>query len=273
MPNAKHFSQDRLAVVSLAFLIFIGVLLFLSPWITPYSSLEQNSGAMLQTPSAEHWMGTDALGRDLFSRILSGAQISLTLGIFSSLVALFFGIVIGCLAGLSRKWVDTFLMRGVDLFYVLPSPLLAILLTLLLGRGFLGLFIALTLTAWMTQARLVRAQVLQARKLTYVEAARALGVGPYRLVTKHILPNIAGPLIASLTLQIPTNMMHESFLSFIGVGLQPPLSSWGTLANEGFRAMRSYPHLILYPSLALFLTLLAFQFIGEGVRRWLDPLR
>jgi len=235
--------------------------------------IEQNPLELLQSPSWAHWMGTDALGRDLFKRIIEGAQITFALGILSSFFAVLLGMLVGCVSALSRKWVDTLLMRAVDLFYVLPSPLVAILLTLVLGRGFLGIFIALTLTTWMTQARLVRAQIIQVRNQPFIEAAQAIGVGPFRLVWRHILPNIAGPLVAALTLQIPANLMHESFLSFIGVGLQPPLSSWGTLANEGFRAMQSYPHLILFPSLALFLTLLTFQSLGDQLRERLDPKR
>ncbi|MGZ3696635.1 MAG: ABC transporter permease, partial [Bdellovibrionota bacterium] len=178
---------------------------------------------------------------------------------------------LGGLAGYYGGWVDAVVMRVVDLFYIFPSLLLAILLMLLLGRGVTGIFLAIGITAWVTQARLVRAQILQAREFAYVESARALGVKNTRIILRHILPNLWGPIIVSLTMQIPTNIMAESFLSFIGLGLQPPFSSWGTLANEGFRAMKSFPHLIIYPGGVLFITMLAFNYLGDGLRDALDP--
>jgi oligopeptide transport system permease protein len=159
----------------------------------------------------------------------------------------------------------------VDLFYIFPSILLAILLMVVLGRGFVGILLALGMTAWVTQARLVRGQVLQAKEMSYVEAARALGVRRPAIILRHILPNLWGPIIVSLSFQIPTNIMAESFLSFIGLGLQPPFSSWGTLASEGFRAMKSYPHLIIFPGTVLFVTMLAFNYLGDGLRDALDP--
>ena len=271
MQKDPKLFRNPVVTFSFIFLLILALLAILAPLVTPYTYYEQSATQALQGPSSLHWMGTDTLGRDLFSRILFGARISLALGICTSVLALFFGLLVGCLSGFKGGWIDTLLMRLVDLFYIFPAPLMAILFTLILGREFFGICAALTLTSWMTQARLVRAQVLQAREQSYVEAARALGVSPFRILTRHILPNIAGPLIASLTLQIPTNMMHESFLSFIGLGLQPPLSSWGTLAQEGFRAMQSYPHLTLFPSIILFTTLLAFQSVGNGVWEMIDP--
>jgi oligopeptide transport system permease protein len=242
-----------------------------APWITRYSYETQNIEQKLQTPSAEHWMGTDNLGRDTYSRILYGARMSLAVGVLTALFALTLGTLTGALAGYRGGWVDHLLMRGVDLITIFPSLLLAILLTVYFGRGFTGILLALGITAWVTQARLVRNQVLQAKEMSYVESARALGVNSCAVVFKHILPNLWGPIIVSLTFQIPTNIMAESFLSFLGLGLQPPYSSWGTLANEGFRAMRSYPHLIIFPGTVLFVTMLAFNYVGDGLRDVLDP--
>lgn len=162
-------------------------------------------------------------------------------------------------------------MRIVDIFYIFPSLLVAILLTAFLGRGFFGILFALALTSWVTHARLVRNLTLQAKEMLYVEGARALGANGTRIIFRHILPNILSAMIVSLTFQIPTNIMSESFLAFIGLGLEPPYSSWGTLANEGFRAMKSYPHLILFPGVVLFITLLAFNVLGDGIRDMLDP--
>lgn len=262
---------SRLATLSLIFILLIGILAIFAPYLTHYSYEEQNISQKLETPSLEHWMGTDILGRDLYSRVIYGARMSLSVGIFTALFALIFGTATGAWSGYRGGWTDQILMRMVDIFYMFPSLLLAILLSLLFGRGFLGIFLAISSTAWVTQARLVRAQVLQAREMPYVEAARALGQGGFRIVVRHILPNLLGPIVVSLTMQIPANIMAESFLSFIGLGLQPPYSSWGTLASDGFRAMRSYPHLIIFPGTILFLTLLALNYLGDGLRDWLDP--
>ncbi|MCM2276492.1 MAG: ABC transporter permease [Oligoflexia bacterium] len=265
------FARNRLALLSLAFILLIGALAVLAPWVTRYSYEAQDIAQRLQPPSWEHWLGTDTLGRDLYSRIVYGARMSLAVGISTALFALVLGTATGAVAGYYGGWLDRVLMRLVDIFYIFPSLLLAILLMLLLGRGFLGILLAIGMTAWVTQARLVRAQVLQARELSYVEAARAIGVSSLAVIGRHILPNIWGPIVVSLTVQIPANIMAESFLSFIGLGLQPPFSSWGTLAAEGFRAMKSFPHLIIFPGGVLFVTMLAFNYLGDGLRDWLDP--
>jgi oligopeptide transport system permease protein len=196
---------------------------------------------------------------------------SLAVGILTALLSLTVGTLVGAIAGFRGGKIDSFLMRVVDVFYIFPSLLVAILLTVFLGRGFFGILLALALTSWVTHARLVRNLVLQGKEMLYVEGARAMGTGDYRILFRHILPNIFGPMIVSLTFQITTNIMSESFLSFIGLGLEPPYSSWGTLANEGFRAMKSYPHLILFPGVVLFITLIAFNALGDGVRDVLDP--
>lgn len=267
----KRFFRHRVAVISLAFLLLISFLALFAPWIAPYSFDEQNMLARLQTPSAEHWMGTDLFGRDLYSRIIYGARLSLAVGVLTALFALILGTITGALAGYFGGWIDHMLMRLVEVFYIFPSILLAILLMLMFGQGLLGIVLALGLVAWVNQARLVRGQVLQAREMNYVEAARAMGVKTPWVIARHILPNLWGPIIVSLTFQIPSNIMAESFLSFIGLGLQPPYSSWGTLASEGFNAMRARPHLIIFPGFILFFTMLAFNYLGDGLRDVLDP--
>ncbi|MBY0471308.1 ABC transporter permease [bacterium] len=267
----KLFSKHPLAACCLVYLLFISLMAIFAPWVTPYSYETQIIADKLQGPSWKHWMGTDTLGRDVYSRIVYGAQMSLAVGVLTSLFALALGTVTGAVAGYKGGWVDQLLMRVVDLFYTFPSILLAILITIVLGRGAPGILLALGLTAWVTQARLVRGQVLQAKEMAYVESAKAMGVTDFSVVWKHILPNLWGPIIVSLTFQIPTNIMAESFLSFIGLGLQPPFSSWGTLANDGFRAMRAYPHLIIFPGTVLFISMLAFNYLGDGLRDLLDP--
>lgn len=263
--------KSKTALISLIFLIIISVMAILAPVVTQYSYEEQNISQRLEPPSTQHWMGTDTLGRDVYSRIVYGARMSLAVGVCTAVFALLIGTFTGAIAGYFGGWSDRLLMGVVDIFYIFPSILLAILLTLLFGRGFTGILVAISLTAWVTQARLVRGQVIQAREMTYVEAARAMGIGNLAIVARHILPNLWGPIIVSLTMQIPSNIMAESFLSFIGLGLQPPFSSWGTLANEGFRAMKSYPYLIIFPGTVLFVTMVAFNYLGDGLRDLLDP--
>jgi oligopeptide transport system permease protein len=257
--------KRRLAAISLVLLAIVSLMALAAPWVTKYSYEEQNISQKLEGPSAAHWMGTDNLGRDLYSRVIYGARISLAVGVFTALFALVVGTLSGAIAGYWGGWLDEFVMRVADLFYLFPSLLAAILLMLLLGRGFVGIFVALGMTAWVTQARLVRGQVLQAREMAYVEAARAMGLRSHAIIRRHILPNLWGPIIVSLTVQIPQAIMAESFLSFIGLGLQPPLSSWGTLAAEGFRAIHSFPHLLIFPGLVLFVTMLAFNYLGDAL--------
>lgn len=267
----KKFAKNRGAVLSLVFLSVVSIGAVFAPQLTTRSYETQNIDEKLQGPSKTFWMGTDSLGRDLYSRVLYGARMSLAVGVLTAFFSLTFGTFIGAWAGFKGGRTDDILMRIVDLFYIFPSLLIAILLTIFLGRGFFGILLALSLTSWVSHARLVRNLVLQAKELAYVESARSMGLRGLRIVVRHILPNIVGPMVVSLTFQIPTNIMSESFLSFIGLGLEPPYSSWGTLANEGFRGMRSYPYLILFPGSVLFVTLLAFNSLGDGFRDVLDP--
>lgn len=267
----RRLKRHRLAMVSLAFVLILGGLAFLAPWITRFTYFEQNSDAALQFPNATYWMGTDSLGRDLFSRLLFGARISLSVGVFTAIFSLIIGIIYGGIAGYVGGKIDSALMRFSDILNAMPSLLLTILLMLIVGRGPLGIFLALGLTGWIAEARLVRGQVLQAKQMLYVEAARSLGLSHFRILFQHIIPNILGPVIVSLTFGIPQNILSESFLSFVGLGLEPPFASWGTLANEGWRAYRTYPYLIFFPSIVLFLTILAFNFLGDGLRDALDP--
>lgn len=267
----NRFRKDPRFVGSAGLLLLLCLSALFAPFLAPHAYDAVGAGPNLTGPSADFWMGTDVLGRDLLSRILFGARVSLAVGLLTALFSLIVGTAAGAVAGYYGGKVDRILMSIVEAFMIFPMLLLSILLSLLVGRGFFGIFLSIGMTTWVSQARLVRALVLQARELPYVEAGRALGLTHRELLIRHILPNLLGPMIVSLTFQIPNNILTESFLSFVGLGLQPPYASWGTLANEGFRGIASYPHLMLFPGAALFLTMLGFHFLGDSLRDILDP--
>ncbi len=271
----RELWQNRPALWSLSFILIIGLSSFLAPLVSPYGAGGLDEAHILENPSLDHWMGTDGLGRDLFTRVLYGARVSLAVGIGTTLLALVIGTIVGLISGYSRPLLDNLLMRIVDIFYGLPDLLVFILLSLILGRNIVGLLISLGLVTWVRFARLIRGEVLQAREFVYVEGARAVGASHPRILLRHILPNIMGPIIVTLTFMIPAVILAESTLSFIGLGINDPYSnwgtSWGTLAQDGWRAMRTYPHVIFFPGLAIFLTILSFNFLGNTLRDILDP--
>jgi oligopeptide transport system permease protein len=246
-----------------------------APWFSSYAVGGFEEKRLLESPSSAHWMGTDGLGRDLLTRVLYGARVSITVGLGTALIALIIGTTYGLIAGFKGGNWDHAMMRIVDLFYGLPDMLIFILLSLLFGRNIGGLLVALGLVSWVRFARIARGQVLQAREFLFVESAYALGASRRRIVVRHILPNIIGPIIVTLTYSIPSAILAESTLSFIGIGINDPYSawgtSWGTLVQDGYRAMRSYPHVIAFPAAAIFLTILSLNILGNGLRDILDP--
>jgi oligopeptide transport system permease protein len=268
-------NYDPLLLLSLGFIIVVCVIALAAPYISPYTAGGLEEKQILQAPSGSHWMGTDALGRDLLTRTLYGARVSMTVGLGTALIALIIGTAYGLVSGFTGGNLDHFMMRIVDIFYGLPDMLIFILLSLLFGRNIGGLLVALGLVSWVRFARIARGQVLQAKEFLYVEGARAMGARKQRIVRRHILPNIIGPIIVTLTFSIPSAILAESTLSFIGIGINDPYSpwgtSWGTLAQDGWRAMRTYPHVIFFPAAAIFLTILAFNTLGNGLRDLLDP--
>ena len=270
-----HPNYDPLLLLSLGFIIVVCVIALAAPYISPYTAGGLEEKQILQAPSGSHWMGTDALGRDLLTRTLYGARVSMTVGLGTALIALIIGTAYGLVSGFTGGNLDNFMMRIVDIFYGLPDMLIFILLSLLFGRNIGGLLVALGLVSWVRFARIARGQVLQAKEFLYVEGARAMGARRQRIVRRHILPNIIGPIIVTLTFSIPSAILAESTLSFIGIGINDPYSpwgtSWGTLAQDGWRAMRTYPHVIFFPAAAIFLTILAFNTLGNGLRDLLDP--
>jgi len=257
--------------ISSGFLFIIFIVSLLAPWVAPYSYQEQDTLNILAFPGIDHFLGTDRLGRDLLSRMIYGARVSLFVGVFSTLIALVIGTVYGTVSAYVGGKTDNLMMRVVDVVFALPDLLMIILITVLMGRGVTGVFIALTMVSWVTIARLVRGEVLRIKEYPFVLAAKALGASHFRIMLREIFPNILGILVVTLSFRIPVAILAESTLSFIGLGIAPPASSWGTLANDGWTAIKFYPHLILFPSLAIFFTILSFNFLGEGLREYLDP--
>jgi oligopeptide transport system permease protein len=272
---AWHGRRDPLLLCSALFIVVVVIAGFAAPWISPYAAGGLQEERLLESPSWSHWMGTDGLGRDLLTRILYGARVSITVGVGTALMALVIGTPYGLVSAFWGGGLDSLMMRIVDIFYSLPDMLIFILLSLLFGRNIVGLLAALGLVTWVRFARITRGQVLQAKEFLFIEGARAMGAPRGRILARHILPNIVGPIIVTLTFSIPAAILAESTLSFIGLGINDPYSpwgtSWGTLAQDGWRAMRTYPHVIFFPAAAIFLTILAFNTLGNSLRDFLDP--
>ncbi|GAB4460459.1 MAG: ABC transporter permease [Armatimonadaceae bacterium] len=274
----QRLRRNPVAMVCLVYLISLIAVAALAPLIAPYSFTEQNLKDKLQPPSPQHWLGTDELGRDTLSRLMYGAGISLGVGLAVELVVVTLGLLVGLTAGYLGGKVDLALMRVTDVMLAFPDILLAILLLGTLGTASaspllsLGLVVlALGLTGWPPLARLVRSQVLTLRKREFVEAARAMGAGNGRIIGKHILPNLLSPVLVAVTVDLAGVILAESTLSFLGIGVQRPYPSWGRLINDALEYYRSYPRLIIYPSVMLSLTVLALNFLGDGLRDALDP--
>ncbi|MFA7340351.1 MAG: ABC transporter permease [Candidatus Obscuribacterales bacterium] len=266
----KRIPTAYFAFWVIAAICLVALLSWMGFSLCPYS-FDQTSTDFLAGPSSQHLMGTDELGRDLLSRIVYGARLSIAIGLTTAAVAFVIGTLYGAVSGYFGGKIDTLLMRGVDIAYSLPDLLVMILIGVLLGRGTLGILIALGLVSWMGTARLVRAQFLQLKNEEFIEAARAQGQSGLNIVFKHLLPNAIGPIIVALTFTVPSAILSESTLSFIGLGLSPPACSWGTLASDGWRSLRAHPHLIFFPSMFIFMTVLSFNFLGDGLRDALDP--
>lgn len=266
-----RLKKNKASMAGLCIIILVSLLAILGPMLSPYSYSDQSLSDANQIPSAAHWFGTDNLGRDLATRVCYGARISLSIGIVASLINLGVGVLYGGISGYFGGRIDSILMRIVDILYGIPLLLYVILLMVVLKPGLLNVFIALGLVYWLRMARIVRAQVLSLKELEYVTAARVLGASHTRLIFGHLLPNSLGPIIITLTLSIPEAIFIEAFLSFIGLGVSAPMASWGVLASEGVVTLRSYPFQLLFPAVAISLTMLGFNFLGDGLRDALDP--
>ncbi|MEE3240653.1 MAG: ABC transporter permease [Pseudomonadota bacterium] len=266
-----RLKQNKLAIISLNFLAALVVIAVLTPWLAPYGYETQNLALGASSPSAEHWLGTDIHGRDLMTRLMYGGRISLMVGFAATAVSLVIGVLWGAIAGYVGGLTDTVLMRIVDILYALPFMIFIILLMVVFGRSLLLLFLAIGLIEWLTMARIVRTQVMNIRNQEFVSAAVVIGLSHWQIISRHIIPNIIGPVIVYITLTIPSVMLLEAFLSFLGLGIQPPQSSWGVLISGGVETMEEYPWLLLFPGLTLSATLFALNFLGDGLRDALDP--
>jgi oligopeptide transport system permease protein len=253
------------------FLLGVALAATLAPWVAPYPYARTDLAYGARPPSWQHPLGTDELGRDLLTRVMWGARVSLAVGVLATAVSLAIGVGYGALAGYLGGRAERLMMRLVDVLYGLPFMFFVIILMVVFGRNIVNLFIALGAVQWLTMARIVRGQILSLKAREFVQAVRALGAGSPRVLLRHLVPNAAGPIIVYATLTVPAVMLEEAFLSFLGLGVQPPMASWGSLASEGAAAMEPYPWLIVFPGAALTLTLFALNFLGDGLRDALDP--
>ena len=265
-----RLKKNRAAVAGGVVLLTMVILALLTPLIAPYSYEAQNLDLGASPPSAAHWLGTDIFGRDLLTQILYGGRISLAVGFIATAVALVIGVTWGAVAGYVGGRVDAAMMRFVDILYALPFMIFIILLMVVFGRNILLLFLAIGAVEWLTMARIMRTQVQALRQQEFVEAAISLGLSPSAIIFKHIIPNAIGPIIVYTTLTIPSVMLLEAFLSFLGLGIQPPQTSWGLLISYGAETMEEYPWLLIFPGLALTITLFSLNFLGDGLRDALD---
>jgi oligopeptide transport system permease protein len=267
----RRLRRNRMAAIGLCVFSLLTLASLFGPMLSPYGYDQINMEYGAHGPSASHWFGTDGIGRDLLTRTLYGGRISLAVGFLATAVSLLIGVTYGAVSGFAGGKVDAAMMRLVDVLYALPFTVCVILLVVTFGRDFRLLFIALGAIQWLTMARIVRAQVQALRHREFVEAAFALGLSRFRIIFRHILPNILGPIVVYATLTVPAVMLLESLLSFLGLGVRAPMSSWGVLIKDGAEKMETYPWLLIFPALCFSLTLFSLNFLGDGLRDAIDP--
>ena len=267
----RRLRRNKLALVSVFYLIFLVLVAIISFFWTPYKPNSFGSCLTYATPSAAHPFGCDEYGRDSLSRLMVGTQVSLAVGVGTALIVVIVGVTLGLVSGYFRGWIDSVISLVINIFYGIPALLVALVLYLLLGPGLFTIMVASSVTIWMDMARLVRGQALSIREREFIEAARASGARAGKMLFGHIFPNALGPIIVQGTFVIPIAILTEAFLAFLGLGLPPPQADWGGMASEGLPAIRFVPHITLFPSIALSVTLLAFNFFGDGLRDAFDP--
>ena len=267
----KRFKRNKLAMVGLVLLVILVLTAVFAPLIAPYSITQRFTGQYRQPPSADHWFGTDTIGRDVFSRVVYGARVSLRIGIIATAILLVIGLILGAVAGFFSGVTDTLIMRITDIFLAIPYIVLAVAIASLLGRSENTVILVLGLTGWLGVCRIVRSSFLGLKQLEYVEAATALGYSRLRIMFRHILPNALQPIIVYGTIAVGGVILSEAALSFLGVGPTDPTPAWGLMVSEGKSLLAVAPHLLFFPGMAIFLTVLAFVFVGDGLRDALDP--
>lgn len=263
--------KNKMAVIGASFLLLEIFIAVITPWIAPHGFEVQHLRNALAGPSLEHWMGTDTLGRDLLTRLLYGGRISLMVAFLASTVSVIVGVTYGATSGFIGGKTDNVMMRVVDVLYALPFVFLVIILMVYFGRNILLLFVALGLTQWLTMSRIVRGQVISLKQKEFIEAATSMGISKMSIIFRHLIPNSLGPVIVYLTLTIPAVMLEEAFLSFLGLGVQAPMASWGTLISNGMDVVEIAPWNLIFPALLLSATLFSLNFLGDGLRDALDP--
>ncbi len=267
----RRLAANRLALAGLAFLVLIALASFLAPFISPYSYEAQDLAYGPRPPTVQHWFGTDAHGRDLLTRCLYGGRVSITVGLLATAVSLLIGVLYGAVSGYFGGRLDNVMMRFVDILYALPFTVFVILLMVAFGQDIRLLFIAIGAVSWLTMARIVRGQILALREQEFVEAAVSLGLTSRRIILRHLIPNVLGPIIIYATLTVPAVMLLEAMLSFLGLGVQAPMSSWGLLIKDGAAQVGVRPWLLIFPAAMFSSTLFSLNFLGDGLRDALDP--
>jgi len=268
----KRFCRNRLALVSLGILLLLVVLAILAPFITPYepNAISLAPDSLLQSPSRDHFFGTDELGRDAFTRALYGMRISIAVGFIAAAVAVVIGVAVGATAGMVGGWVDAVLMRFVDVLLSVPLFFLLMIGQTVLPKSIFTIMIIIGVISWMDVSRLARGEFLHLRSMEFTSAARMIGASPWRIAWRHLLPNASGPIIVAGTLRIAEAILVESTLSFIGLGIQPPHASLGSMLQKGLTRLLDAPWLVWFPGILIALTVLAFNFVGDGIRDALD---
>jgi oligopeptide transport system permease protein len=267
----RRLKKNKIAMAALVMLIVIILMCIFGPLMSPYKDFQQNADLLNKSPFGNHYFGTDNLGRDIFVRIWTGGRVSIEIGLLAAIIEMIVGTVYGGICGYLGGVVDDVLMRIVEVINGIPYMIVVILVSLVLNKGVGSLIIALCITAWTGIARVVRGQVLQLKESEYVLAAKTLGAGPSRLIFKHLIPNTLGVMIVYMTFDIPAFMFSEAFLSFVGLGVQPPKTSWGAMCSLGQSLMSFYPYQLFFPAIAISLTMLSFNLLGDGLRDALDP--
>ena len=270
--DAWHrLQKNRLAVAGFIVIVILSIASFLAPWVAPYAYETQDLSLGAVSPRPGHWLGTDTLGRDQLTRLLYGGRVSLSVGLAATAVSLVIGVLYGAVSAFVGGNTDRVMMRIVDIMYSLPFAIFVILLMVYFGRDIRLLFVAIGAIEWLTMARIVRGQMLSLKRQEFIEAVHALGLRRRRIILRHMIPNVLGPVIVYATLTVPAVMLLEAFLSFLGLGVQPPMSSWGLMINDGAANMEQAPWLLVFPGLALALTLFSLNFLGDGLRDALEP--